>query len=240
MKIATNIRSLRNSGPYFNQIGIEFIYLNTNIYTLINYKPDVLMVNNCPEAMSASVDYPDIKFIGDGYEFPNYQFKFPDALLNELSVLQNNDITFPECDISYVTSSGKDNELFIYKLKALGNLKIAGPSSCIDTVHTYKNSNMSPLIYKHSKYCAADNEEEILKILFMNKPCITNIRYPNTYFIDNVKLNEILPTKTQVHFAWQASHTSVLGSCLGVLMYNDYQSKLKELLKFEGKNETGN
>lgn len=74
----------------------------------------------------------------------------------------------------------------------------------------------------------------------MNKPCITNIRYPNTYFIDNVKLNEILPTKTQVHFAWQVSHTNMLGSCLGVLMYDDYQSKLKELLKFEGKNETGN
>lgn len=234
MKIFTNCLQLRLSGDYLYNIDIEFLFSKTNVFTLAQYQPNIIITEDTYEAEQASQKYPDIKFIGPEFSFPNYKCDIPKGLLDELSVINNKaGAVFQKCDISYFNTQREENLIFIKKLQSLGNVKIIGEGYSPDECIKKYPKRLSPCFYKFGKYGAATDLEEMYKILFMDIPCITNADM--NYCYNGYKLNDILdlhPIKNQVIYAWDSSHTVFLSKILSICGYEDQSEKLKQVINF--------
>lgn len=234
MIILTNHQPLELSTDYLKNINIQFRYINSNVFSLTNYNPDIILSNDKEEVELASKKFPTIKFIGENLDFPNFDMKLPDYLLDELSLKIKTDIHFHPSDITYFNSGGKENYKFICQLKNLGNLRICGNGFCCDEASKSLPQRLTCELYKTSDVCAADNYQEILKILYMGKKCITNLSFDFCEHVDNRSLNlEIDPA--QIEFAKKYRHTVFWANVFEVLGMNEELTKIKEL---ESKIET--
>lgn len=236
MKIISNIYSLRNSGPYLRNIGVEFSYMNTNVFSICEHEPNIIVTNNGHEAINAQEEYPNIIFIGKDLPFPSYDFLIPDALLDELTSLSkdNDTFSFPKCEIALSCFTAINNDNFIFKLKSLGNLKILGNALSIDSINIPSSNKISPMFYNASKVCAGYDKEEILKILFINKPCIVEGYSPYTYNINSVRSLNLQPIKGQVMYAWQYSHTNLWAELFNKIGYTSEANDIKSKFALKG------
>lgn len=238
LKIATNLQSLRYAGDYFGRINIRFEYHpNAGIFELSCLNPDIIISNNYHESIAVSNEKPSIKIVGPKLQFPNYHFDIPPFLLDELSVLVNRDqpSNYRETTISYYNDSGPTNHEFICKLQSLGPTKILGNGFGPDELTKFVNQRGTPILYNRSKICGATSVEEVLKILFMGKPCLSNFPYNKyCYQVDTVNnLDDIVSMQGQSEYAFQFSHTVTLSKLLDVVGLNDYSEQLNKLVRIE-------
>lgn len=235
MLIATNLAQLRYSGDYLKNIDVKFIYEHAGVFQLCEHEPDIVITNNYHEAVTASQNYPSIKFIGRDFEFPNYSFNVPPNLLDELSVITNQKIDIPKLEIGLFNPNYQVIE-FINYLRCLGNLKIMGKGYCLEELDKNFPQRLTPGFYAVSKYVACVSEEEMLKALFMGKPCITN--FSNSFTYQNIlNLNNIFPKPNQIEYAWKFSHTNILSEILRICEYEELSIKLKSVFNIEKNNE---
>lgn len=235
MLIATNLAQLRYSGDYLKNIDIKFIYAPAGVFQLCEHKPDIVITNNYHEAVSASQNYPAIKFIGRDFDFPNYSFNVPLYLLDELSVITNPKVEVPKFEIGLFNPNYQIIE-FINYLRCLGNLKIMGKGFCLEELDKTFHQRLTPGFYKFATYVACVSEEEMLKALFMGKPCITS--FSNSFTYQNVlSLNNVVPKSNQIDYAWNFSHTNILSEILRICEYEELSVKLKSVFNIEKNNE---
>ena len=231
MLIATNLAQLRYSGDYLKNIDIKFIYSPAGVFQLCEHDPDIVITNSYHEAIAASQTYPSVKFIGRDFEFPNYSFNTPPHLLDELSVISNQKINVPKFEIGLFNPNYQIIE-FINYLRCLGNLKIMGKGFCLEELEKTFPQRLTPGFYKIAPYVACVSEEEMLKALFMGKPCITN--FSNSFTYQNIlTLNNVVPKPNQIDYAWKYSYTNILSEILRICEYEELSVKLKLVFNIE-------
>lgn len=235
MKIISNLPALRYSGDYLKNVDIEFNYVGAGPFELAQHSPDVIITNDFHESLAASKKYPSILFAGRYLKFPCIDISIPDALLDEMSILNKSAIDCQNCDITYFNDKSKENIGFIDELKMLGNLKIMGHGFCVDELNRVFPQRLTPSFYKYGKVVAVSSKEECLKALFMGKPVISSGAFPYTYNT-STEIKNLPPRANQIEYAWSLSHTLVWAELLTKLNYEDLAEKLKTILNWS-KNE---
>lgn len=236
MLILTNCKALRYSEDYLKNINLDFKYFDTNVFTLVNFSPDIIVSNDSEEMVRASNKYPAIKFVGPDLKFPNYHFNIPDFLLDEICLTNRyqQKPDFPQCDISYFNEFGIDKYELICKLRGLGNTKIAGQGFCCDELIKNFPQRLTPKLYESSRFVAASTGEEILKALFLGKPCISDINFKYVTHIDSISnLSQANWVGGEPEFAWQYSHTNVWSTIFDVLDMSEESTRMKQAMEFK-------
>jgi len=237
LKIATNLQTFKYAGDYLGRVNIRFEYHpNAGIFELSCLNPDIIISNNYHESIAVSNEKPSIKIVGPKFQFPNYNFDIPPFLLDELSVLLSKEqANYPKPSISYYNGGGLENYEFICKLQSLSDTKILGHGFGPDEITRFTNPRATPALYNRSKVCGATSVEEVLKILFMGKPCISNFQYNQyCYQVDTIKsLDDVVAKNGQSEYAFQFSHTAVLSKMLEIVGLNDYTEELNKLINIE-------
>lgn len=236
-KIATNLPAFKYAGDYLQKVNIKFEYHpNAGIFELSCLEPDIIISNNYHESVAVSSQKPSIKIVGPRLQFPNYNFDLPPFLLDELSVLlANEQNNYIRPAIAYYNNGGVENHEFTCKLQSLGNTKILGNGFGPDEITKFVNPRMTPAFYKMASVCAASSVEEMFKIFFMGKPCITNFRYNKyCYHVDSINnIEDLVPFSEQANYAWQFSHTVILSKILELVNLNYYSEELSKIVRIE-------
>lgn len=232
MKIISNIFSLRNSKDYLSNIGIEFEYVMGGIFEIAQTNPDIIVTNES-DINIFSREYPAIKIVGPNLPFPNYRYNVPDALLDELSVLSDENLDIPECDVIYFNIDNKNSQ-FVYELMGtFKNAKFIGAGFGPDQIERNVAQRDSPKYYRLAKACAASSKEEILKILFMGKPCIVSKPSKYCYDINYIQYGEIPKSISgQIQYAWEYSHTNTWAQIFCILGMEDEYLKITKIMEF--------
>lgn len=235
MLILSNLPQLRYCQEYLHCINAEFRFVPIGIFEMCGYSPSIIITKTNHEANAAAKAYPDIKFVGNDWRFPNYDLSIPDALLDEISTISaENDNLFPSCDICYFNDKGKENWSFINKLRALGNAKFAGPAFCEDEIFKKYNQRLTPAIYKKASIIGVTNKEEGLKALFMNRVVIApDYIMPYIYKCDAVTNLNIVPRQDQAKYAWSLSHSIFLSELFAKINDRERSEKILQSIKME-------
>lgn len=155
----------------FHKFGIILnIINNESPYFLAQDNPDIVIH---PKSNIMNGEYPTIKFIGPGCNFPNYNYS-PEFGFDAISYTNIKSPIKSEC--SFINTLGDKNKEFIKKLESLYYVRIWGrPTDSIGYMGPLNCNTYE--IYNNSDICAADNESEILKIGYAGKMCHTSFSY---------------------------------------------------------------
>lgn len=233
MMILSNNYALRYSQEYLKNVNIDFEYMPAGVFQMCEKKPNIIISDNYHECLAASKDYPDIVFLGRELTFPNIGHSVPTNLLDELSTLSDLNINCPHATIGYFNEGRENNIDFISKLRSLGNVKIMGPGFCLEELDEFFPQRTTASFYKYVDFVGATCVEEVLKALFLNKPCIYSGYYPKTYNVDKLTCVDLKPFSGSVEYAWSLSHTVTWGNILNALGYDKESEELKQILNFE-------
>ena len=231
--ILSNNKALRYSEEYLKNVNINFAYTDSGVFQMCEKRPKVIISDNYHECIAASKEYPDIVFMGKDLSFPNVGYTVPNHLLDELSTLSQTSITCRRSLIGYFNEGREENIDFISKLRSLGNVKIMGPGFCVDELDEFFPQRTTPAFYNYVDIVGATSIEEVLKALFVNKPCVYDGYYPKTYNIDKLTDIDLKPFSGSVEYAWSLSHTVTWANMLNALGYNKESDELKQILNFK-------
>lgn len=212
IKIYTNLKQLNKSGEYLKTRGVDFKYIGTNVFSLCQYNPSIIISNDKEEMEGAcALNYPLIRFIGKNLNPPCESINIPDNFLYDVPSIKSIQhlLGYIEktCDISYISDFSRpcttEDMGFYYKLNYLGNTKLVGNISNINQVASRLSENE---IYKFclmGKVCALreDDKNFLLPILYLNTPCITDFEHPYCYHIDEINTVDLKPIDGQVEYA---------------------------------------
>lgn len=166
MKILTNLKQLSNIDKYNKNSS----YIDANVFTLCQYNPTIIISADKDEVDEAFYDYPNIKFIGPGLNFPNRNLNVPAALLDERLLTSNITLERKSFEIGYICK--RKSCPYINKLSRLGNLKIMGPVININTIYENINDSIIAPFYKLAKICFVTDLESALLVLNMSGKCL--------------------------------------------------------------------
>jgi hypothetical protein len=214
IKIYTNLKQLKRSDEYLHTVGVDFKYINTNVFSLCQYRPNIIISNDKEEMENACLlHYPLIRFIGKNLNFPCENVDIPDNFLYNScypdktyfkSVLDH--IKKPY-DIAYISSYNRPCTLkdtsFYYKLSYLGNTKLVGNLSNTNQIANRLSELEIIRFCTYGKVCAFTEEDKefILPILNHNIPCITDFEHDYCYHIDKIDTINLNPIDGQVEYA---------------------------------------
>lgn len=166
MKILTNLKQLRNIDKY----NPNCAYIDTNVFTLCQENPNIIISGDGQEIYEAFYDYPNISFIGPNLPPPNKHLDIPKVLLDERLLTTNVVLARKSFEIGYICKTKTCP--YIKKLSSLGNLKIMGPIKNINTIYENINESMVVPFYKLSKIPFATDLESAILALNVRGKCI--------------------------------------------------------------------
>jgi hypothetical protein len=166
MKILTNLKQLRNIDKYNK----DSAYIDTNVYTLCQDNPLIIISGDNEEIEHAFYDYPNIKFIGPNLTFPNKKLSVPKDLLDERLLSSNITLERKCFEIAYICKNKSCP--YIKKLSSIGNLKIMGPIINVNTIYESISEYRIVPFYKLAKICFVTDFESALLALNTHGVCI--------------------------------------------------------------------
>lgn len=210
MIIRTNLKQLRNISMYNKDYG----YKDTNVFTLCQDNPDIIICDNENESTAAYLEYPHISFFGHNFKYPNKSINIPNALLDERLLSSNVFIARKEFEIAYICQTRSCPH--IKKLSSLGNLKIMGPTKNINTIFESINEARIVPFYRLAKSCFVTDMESALIALSVSRLCIGTPEVANQceYVVDINSLN---------------THSDFLSQCNKIYSHTDLQKYLQSL-----------
>lgn len=177
MKINTDIpqylsavRPLAKYGIYLNVIrGAGSPYKLAHIN-----RPDVVISHS---AHLINMEFPHIKFAGPKCKFPNYDYSpeqgFDSESCDLIDPFRINSKTV------FINREGPKNKMFIKKMESLGLApKVVGDGFGIAQINL-RHLSESAGLYKSAQFCGATLAEEVYKILYLGKPCLTPWDFPH-------------------------------------------------------------
>lgn len=186
------IRPLSKYGIHLNIIksgGSPYKLAHTN-------KPNVVISHS---SSLINMEFPHIKFVGPKCKFPNYDYTpeqgFDSSLCDEIEASPI------KSKVVFINREGPKNKIFIKKMESLGlSPKVVGDGFGIAQINL-RHLHETASLYKSAQYGASTSAEEIYKILYLGKPCITPWDFPHCTNI--MKTNKLTMNTDQVEFAKQ-------------------------------------
>lgn len=171
MKINSYYKEHYDAIPFLAKYNIELnVITNESPFVLAQTSPNIVIH---PKSNMMNGEYPTIKFLGPNCSFPNYNY-IPEFGFNKSGYTKNKHKIKSECSFVNTTNNLK----FIKKLESMFHLRIWGLP--VDSLGYMGRLNCSTYeIYNNSDFCAADNEQEILKANYSGKICYTPFDYLN-------------------------------------------------------------
>lgn len=192
IQYASAIRPLAKYGIHLNIIKSD----NSPYKLAHTNRPNVVISHT---ASLINMEFPYIKFVGPKCKFPNYDYIPEQGFDKELcDLIEPSKINSKTV---FINREGNKNKLFIKKMESLGLApKVIGSGFGIAQINLQYHIEPASL-YKSAQFCGASLVEEIYKILYLGKPCITPWDFP--YCNNIMKSNKIEMSSEQIDFAKQ-------------------------------------
>ena len=204
MKIKTNIVELADATMFLarNNISLE-VHRGLSCFEMAQRnKPEIIIHSDKDQCNLASLEYPDIKFVGPGAK-ENLAFDWTPKHGVDTELLDATKLHTIHSHCSFVNLKNEENKLFIKRIECIGlPINVWGSGFGISQINDTQGIPNKGTVYKNSKICASDNPGDCFKILYLEKPCITNYDMAycnNIYKITDFK--EISLFKDQKKFA---------------------------------------